>query len=316
MNASPLPSPARSPSAADHRRYQRTGLAYGVIAYAGWGVLPIYFKLLKAVPAISIVAFRVLFSLVVLAALVAVTGGAPTLRRALKARRTVLLIAASSVLIAINWVFYIYAVNSGHILAGSLGYYLNPLANILLGRFFLKERLGALQWAAVAIAAAGIAVLAAGAIGQLWLSLILCVSFSLYGLVRKIVAADALTGLAIETGMLAPLALGWLVFAHVPGSPPIAPTAHVSLLLALSGIISTTPLLLFTAAARRLPYSTMGMLQFIAPTIQFLVAVFLYGEPFTRAHAVAFSAIWSALALYSFALIRNARRGSPRNADV
>lgn len=286
-----------------------------MIAYAGWGVLPIYFKLVKSVPAISIVAFRVLFSLVVLSALVALTGGAPTLRRAVKARRTVLLIAASSVLIAINWVFYIYAVNSGHILAGSLGYYLNPLANILLGRFFLKERLGALQWVAVAIAAAGIAVLAAGAIGQLWLSLILCASFSLYGLVRKVVAADALTGLAIETGMLAPFALAWLVFAHVPGSAPIAPTAHVSLLLALSGIISTTPLLLFTAAARRLPYSTMGMLQFIAPTIQFLVAVFLYGEPFTRAHAIAFAAIWSALALYSFALVRTARRDLPNVED-
>jgi chloramphenicol-sensitive protein RarD len=223
-------------------------------------------------------------------------------------RRTTLLLAISALLIGGNWLLYVYAVNSGQILAASLGYYLNPLANIMLGRFFLHERLSRLQWAAVAIAAVGIAVLAAGSLGQLWISLLLCGSFALYGFVRKIVAADALTGLGIETALLAPAALAWVAYAHAAGAPLIAPTPHVSFVVALSGIVSTLPLLLFTAAARRLPYSTMGMLQFIAPTLQLLVAVFLYGEAFTRAHAIAFAAIWTALALYSFVLVRAARR--------
>ena len=287
---------------------ERVGYLLGIGAYAYWGFLPIYFKMVKSVEPIAIVAQRVVWSLLVLGFLVGAVRGWPAVRKALADRRARSLLALSALLIAVNWLFYVYAVNSGHILAGSLGYYLNPLANILLGRFFLKEKVSRLQWIAVAIAAAGIAVLAAGALGQLWISLILCASFSSYGLVRKIVAADALTGLAIETGFLLPAALTYLVLTHVPDSPLLAPTPHVSLLLGLSGIISTIPLLLFAGAARRLPYSTLGMLQFLAPTLQFLLAVFLYGEPFTRAHAIAFAAIWTALALYAAALFTAARR--------
>ena len=287
---------------------ERVGYLLGIGAYAYWGFLPIYFKMVKSVEPIAIVAQRVVWSLLVLGFLVGAVRGWPAVRKALADRRARSLLALSALLIAVNWLFYVYAVNSGHILAGSLGYYLNPLANILLGRFFLKEKVSRLQWIAVAIAAAGIAVLAAGALGQLWISLILCASFSSYGLVRKIVAADALTGLAIETGFLLPAALTYLVLTHVPDSPLLAPTPHVSLLLGLSGIISTIPLLLFAGAARRLPYSTLGMLQFLAPTLQFLLAVFLYGEPFTRAHAIAFAAIWTALALYVAALFTAACR--------
>lgn len=287
---------------------ERVGYLLGIGAYAYWGFLPIYFKMVKSVEPIAIVAQRVVWSLLVLGLLVGAVRGWPAVRKALTDRRARNLLALSALLIAVNWLFYVYAVNSGHVLAGSLGYYLNPLANILLGRLFLKERVSRLQWIAVAIAAAGIAVLAAGALGQLWISLILCASFSSYGLVRKIVAADALTGLAIETGFLLPAALAYLFLTDVPGSSLLAPTPHVSLLLGLSGIISTVPLLLFAGAARRLPYSTLGMLQFLAPTLQFLLAVFLYGEPFTRAHAIAFAAIWTALALYAAALFTTARR--------
>jgi chloramphenicol-sensitive protein RarD len=180
--------------------------------------------------------------------------------------RTMATLAVTAVLIGVNWLLYVYAVTSGHILAASFGYYLNPLANVLLGRFVLKERLSRLQWTAVAIAGAGISVLAAGALSELWISLTLCVSFALYGLMRKVVAADAIVGLSVETALLFPVALLW-----------------------------------------RLPYSTLGMLQFLAPTLQFLIAVLLYGETFTTAHAIAFAAIWAALALYVTALFRQSR---------
>ncbi len=287
---------------------ERVGYLLGIGAYTYWGFLPIYFKMVKSVEPIAIVAQRVVWSLLVLGLLVGAVRGWPAVRKALADRHVRSLLALSALLIAVNWLFYVYAVNNGHILAASLGYYLNPLANILLGRFFLKEKVSRLQWIAVALAAAGIAVLAAGALGQLWISLILCASFASYGLVRKIVAADALTGLAIETGYLLPAALAYLFLTHLPGSPLLAPTPHVSFLLGLSGFISTIPLLLFAGAARRLPYSTLGMLQFLAPTLQFLLAVFLYGEPFTPAHAIAFVAIWIALAIYVAALVSAARR--------
>lgn len=303
--------PTSSTDVRNARSGERAGFLFGVVAYALWGVLPVYFKWLHSVPSISIVAHRVCWSLVLLVGLVTVTRGWRDVRRALASRRTLTLLCASACLIAVNWLLYVYAVNNGHILAGSLGYYLNPLANILLGRFILKEQLSKLQWAAVGIAACGIAVLAAGAADQLWISLLLCVSFATYGLIRKIVAADALTGLAIETGLLFPFAIGWLVAHHPAGTPMIAPTGHIAFLLVLSGVVTTVPLLLFAAAARRLPYSTIGMLQFIAPTLQFLVAVFLYSEPFTRTHGIAFAAIWTALTLYGVELVRQRLPSTP-----
>ena len=313
MNQRP---PSTATSTDTNSKSATTGLLFGLAAYAGWGVLPLYFKLLKSVDSVAIVAHRVCWSLIVLTALIAIMRGWSKVGAALTAPRTAGLLALSAILIATNWLVYVHAINSGHIVAASLGYYLNPIANILLGRFVLNERLSRLQWTAVALAVAGIAVLAAGAVGQLWISLILGASFATYGLVRKIVAADALTGLGIETAFLFPLALGYLVVTHPAGAPLIGPTAHLGLLLSLSGIISTVPLLLFTAAARRLPYSTMGMLQFIAPTVQLLIAIFGFGEPFTRAHAVAFGAIWSALALYTAALVITARRDRlPSEAD-
>lgn len=297
--------PVSARSSADARRSERLGLLFGVIAYAIWGILPIYFKLLHAVSPVAIVAHRICWSLVVVLFLVTLTRGWPTVRRGLANRRTMLMLSASAFLIAVNWLVYVFAVNNGHILAGSLGYYLNPIANILLGRFLLGERLNRLQWSAVTIAAGGIAVLAAGALAQLWISLLLCLSFSIYGLIRKIVATDALSGLAIETGLLFPFAFGWLVLAHVTNTP-IIPTdgGHLRLLLLLSGVVTTAPLLLFTEAARRLPYSTVGMLQFLAPTLQLLIGLFLYDEPLSISHAIAFAAIWTAIALYVTALVR------------
>ena len=197
------------------RAHDRGGLAYGLLAYALWGVLPLYFKALKGVPPFDIVAHRVLWSLPFLAVVILVARGLPKVREAVTQSRTVGMLVITALLIGGNWLLYVYSVTSGHILAASFGYYLNPLANVLLGRFVLKEQLNKVQWTAVAIAAAGISVLAAGALGQLWISLTLCVSFALYGLLRKIVPADAVTGLGIETAILFPVALLWLSLIHI-----------------------------------------------------------------------------------------------------
>jgi len=297
-------SPRPDPQASEH--HSRGGFALGLAAYGLWGVLPIYFKLIEVVPAVEIVAHRILWSLPFLAVLLTATRGWRKVREALGRPRTVGVLVITALLIGGNWLLYVYAVTSGHILASSFGYYLNPLANVLLGRFVLKERLSRLQWVAVAIAGAGISVLAAGALAQLWISLTLCVTFALYGLLRKVVAADAVTGLGIETAILFPLAAAWLGWSLATGSRVGGPTPTVTGLLLIAGIVSTTPLLLFTAAARRLQYSTLGMLQFLAPTLQFLIGIW-YGEPFTTAHAIAFPAIWIALGLYVTAILRAPR---------
>jgi chloramphenicol-sensitive protein RarD len=305
MQASPplraLQMNATRPPQSEHHR---AGIALGLVAYLLWGVLPIYFKLVEVQPATDIVAHRVIWSLPLLALLILLSRGWPKVREAMAHRRTVGMLVLTALLIAANWLLYVHAVTRGHILAASFGYYLNPLANVLLGRFVLHERLERVQWAAVAIAAAGITVLALGALSQLWISLMLCATFATYGLLRKIVAADAVTGLVIETGILFPVASLWLAWRHAQGAAVMGSTETITILLLLAGLVSTTPLLLFTAAAKRLQYSTLGMLQFIAPTLQFLIAVLLYGERFTIAHAIAFPAIWIALALYVTALLR------------
>ncbi|MEO6580136.1 MAG: EamA family transporter RarD [Sphingomicrobium sp.] len=294
-------------------RQWQAGLAYGVVAYALWGVMPIYFKQIAAVSSLDIVAHRIIWSLVVLAFLLTLARAWNQVTAAVRNRKAMLTLLVSALLIATNWLFYVYAINNGHILAGSLGYYLNPLANILLGRFVLGEDLSKRQWAAVGIAGAGVAVLAAGAAGTLWISLILCFSFASYGLLRKIIAVDALAGLSIETALLSPFALAFLLLGGATGQAMFAHSPSVNAYLIAAGVISTIPLLCFTAAARRLPYSTVGMLQFLAPTLQFALAVGLYGEPFTRAHAIAFGAIWTALALYASSLIGD--RGTKKTQD-
>ena len=300
MNANGTPKP-----------HDRAGIALGLMAYLFWGVLPIYFKLVEVQPATDIVAHRVVWSLPLLALLIVVSRGWPKVRQAIAYRRTVGMLVLTAILIAANWLLYVHAVTRGHILAASFGYYLNPLANVLLGRFVLHERLERRQWIAVAIAAAGISVLAVGALNQLWISLMLCATFATYGLLRKIVAADAVTGLAIETAILFPLASLWLAWRHAQGEAVMGSSESLTVLLLLAGLVSTTPLLLFTAAAKRLQYSTLGMLQFIAPTLQFLIAVLLYGERFTMAHAVAFAAIWVALGLYVTVLLRRPQPPQP-----
>jgi chloramphenicol-sensitive protein RarD len=288
----------------------RAGFFYGLAAYGLWGVMPIYFKWLQGVPSVDIVAHRIVWSLIVLIILVSLARAWDQIRSAIRSRKAMAMLFLTALLIGTNWLLYVYAINSGHILAGSLGYYLNPLANILLGRFILKERLSKAQWTAVAIAAAGIAVLAMGALGTLWISLTLCFSFATYGLLRKIIHVESLAGLTVETALLFPIALGWLLLGGAEGRPMFGIDRQETMLLMAAGIVSTVPLLCFTAAARRLAYSTVGMLQFIAPTLQFLLAVAVYDEPFTTAHAIAFGCIWTALMLYVSAMVRDRRRQS------
>ena len=298
-------APAPSTKIHDHRA--RIGLWCGLGAYAAWGVLPVYFKALASVSPLLIVAHRIVWSLAALALLVTILKGWPAVRAATRDRKAMATLALTATLIAVNWLLYVYAINSGHILAGSLGYYLNPLANILLGRFFLGEHLSKRQWTAVAIAAGGVAVLATGALDTLWLSLTLCFSFATYGLLRKRVAVDSISGLTIETVILAPLAIAYLAFEASRGTAMFGQDGGDAVLLLAAGVISTTPLLLFTEAARRLPYATVGMLQFIAPTVQFLLAVLVFGEAFTHTHAIAFTAIWVAVALYMSGMIARRR---------
>jgi chloramphenicol-sensitive protein RarD len=270
-------------------------------------VLHVYFKALANVSPIMIVEHRVAWSMAALALLVTLIRGWPAVRAAARNRSALVTLAITAALIAVNWLLYVFAINSGHVLAGSLGYYLNPLANILLARFVLGEALSRRQWAAVAIAGVGVAVLAAGALDTLWLSLTLCFSFATYGLLRKRVAVDSISGLTIETIILTPLAVAFLLYQAAHGAALFGKTDGDVALLVAAGVISTTPLLLFTEAARRLPYATVGMLQFVAPTIQFLLAVLVYGEPFTTAHAIAFAAIWAAVALYMSGIIAQRR---------
>ncbi len=294
----------------DPHSQRRAGLLFGLGAYLAWGVMPLYFKALAHVSALEIVAHRVIWSMVFMAALVALWRRWPAIRAALGTGRVLITLLITTLLIGTNWLIFIYAVVSGHVLEASLGYYLNPLVNVLLGVVLLKEKLSRAQVFATLLAAAGVAVLAAGAGSGLWISLTLAATFAVYGFLRKIVAVDSLEGLSIETALLSPLALAWLVWLQADGSAAFASvTLTTDLLLVLGGAVTAIPLLMFTAAARRLPYSTLGFLQYVAPSLQFLLAVLAFGEPLTTAHLICFAAIWTALAIFSFEGLRSAHRG-------
>ena len=291
------------------RSRTRAGLLYGLGAYLLWGVLPLYFKALQHVAPTEIVAHRIVWSLLFLGLLVSVARRWPAIRAAVTTGKVLTTLAVTSLLIGINWLVYIYAVVSGHVLEGSLGYYLNPLVNVLLGVVLLKERLTRAQAFACLLAAAGVAVLAAGAGSGLWISLTLAASFALYGFLRKVAPVDSLEGLSIETAILTPIALGWVLWLQAQGTGGFGAFGpSTDALLALGGAVTAIPLLLFTAAARRLPYSTLGFLQYIAPSLQFLLAVLAFGEPLTWAHVACFGAIWTALAIFSVEGLRAAAR--------
>lgn len=283
------------------------GLPLAVGAYTLWGLLPLYFVPLRAVGAVEVVAHRICWSLLLLLAIVLLSGRWARLRAALTVPRTRARLALSAVLIAINWLVYVWSVETHHVVEASLGYFLNPLVNVMLGVALLGERLGRAQLTAVVLAAAGVATLALGSgVGQgLWVSLTLAISFALYGLVRKLTSVEALEGLAVETLVLAPLAAGYLAWHGAAG---LAQGGLVPVLLLASGAVTALPLLLFAAAARRLPLTTLGLIQYLSPSLQFGIAVALLGERLTVPHLICFALIWSGLAVVAADSVRTARR--------
>lgn len=276
------------------------GLLYGVVAYLLWGLLPVYWKALASIPAPEIMAHRVVWSFVSVLALLVVRRHWRWVGAAVHNRPALWAAAAAAALLTANWLTYIWAVNAGYVVETSLGYFINPLANVLLGVLVLGERLRAGQWVAVGLAACGVLYLTLN-VGYLpWIALTLAFTFALYGLIKKRVALPAMEGFSLEMGMLvlpAGLFLGWsrAVGTGAWGQVGLATT----LLLVGSGIVTAIPLISFAAAARRIPLSTLGLLQYIAPTFQFLLGVYLFGEALTEARLIGFLVIWTALLIYS-----------------
>jgi len=300
-----------TPNAPESRR---TGVLYGLAAYGWWGLAVIYFKAVAHVPPLEVLAQRVVWSVPLLFGLLALRGRLGEVRAVLRDRRTLAILFLTTLLIGSNWLIYITAVTTGHILQSSLGYYINPLVNVMLGMAALGERLRPAQWASVLLAAAGVLYLAFSYGRPPWFALSLAATFALYGLLRKTVRAEGSVGLTVETSLMLPAALVFLLVQATQGRPAFG---HVSLqtdlLLLASGLMTAMPLVWFANAIRRLPLTTMGFLQYLSPTLQFLLAVAVYGEPFTRAHLVTFGCIWAALALYSVdaALAARRTRGLP-----
>lgn len=287
------------------------GLPLAIAAYFIWGFLPLYIALLRQVPAFELVGWRVIFTLPLCLMIILLRRQWPDLKAALGNSRVLRLLAVSALLIATNWVIYVAAINAGHIYAASLGYYINPLLNVLLGTVFLGEKLSRLQWGAVALATAGVTILLFGAIDTLGISLALAVTFALYGLVRKLTPVGSVPGLTIESGLLLPLAAGVAIwFAHGPAVSSFGHDPRTSLLLIGAGVVTAVPLLMFAVAARRMDYSTLGFTQFLAPTIVFILGLTVFGEELRPAQLACFALIWSAIALFSWDLLKRRERVS------
>lgn len=284
------------------------GLPYALGAYAIWGFVPLFFKLLESVPPVEVLAQRIVWSLPLCVLIMVFRRQVGDYLAALKDWRVLRLLLASSVLIALNWLVYIHAIFSDHVLAASLGYYLNPLVNVMLGMIFLGERLSRLQMLAVAIAAVGVAILLAGALDTLWISLTLAFSFGIYGLIRKVAPVGSLPGLAIETTLLLPVALvaaGYYIW--VGDGRGFGTGAGISWLLAAGGVVTAVPLLLFATAARKMSYAALGFVQYLAPSIALVLGLFVFHEPLKPVQLLCFLLIWTSIAVFSFDMWRKMR---------
>lgn len=292
------------------RENTRRGVVAGIVAYITWGLVPIFFKQIAEVPAGEIIAHRVVWAMLLMTLIIGFGRGFGDALRVARLPKQLARIALASALVISNWLTFVWGVNNGHILETSLGYFILPLFNVALGVLVLKERLRPLQWLAVLLATTGVAVEAVRAGGLPWIALVLAGTFGIYGLLRKQLPLDAASGLFLETVCMTPPALVWLAWlaysgqSHFGAGPGLLPVRD--LMLIATGAVTAIPLLLFAVAARRLPLNLLGFLQYLAPTITFLLAVLVYHEPLDLTRTLAFAVIWIGLAVYSFDLFSTA----------
>lgn len=293
---------------------KNTGTLHAVAAYLLWGFLPVYWKAFHQTPASQILGNRIVWSFVLLAAIITWRKEWGILRQAAANRRTLVIFFAASCLLAVNWLVYIWGVNAGYIIETSLGYFINPLVSVLLGVIFLRERLRPLQWLPVGLATSGVLYLTLSYGALPWIALALAVTFGIYGLLKKTAAINSLHGLTLETGVLALPALLFLLYSETQGQGVLGhSTLANNLLLIFTGPVTALPLLLFGAAAQTIPLTTIGILQYIAPTCQFLLGVFVYQEPFSNDRLIGFGIIWTALITFWLENFYALRRASTRN---
>ncbi|MGD1468428.1 EamA family transporter RarD [Vibrio harveyi] len=293
----------------EEQQRSRQGVLLAIGAYTMWGIAPIYFKSIAEVSPLEILSHRVIWSFFLLAALLHFGRHWRSVRDIIKNKTKMMFLVSTAILVGANWLIFIWAVNSNHMLDASLGYYINPLINVLLGMVFLGERLRKLQWFAVVLAACGVLVqlFVFGSVPVV--AIALAMSFGFYGLLRKKVSVEAQTGLFIETLVMLPAAAIYLLFiASSPTSNMLDNPMQLNTLLIAAGVITTLPLLCFTGAATRLKLSTLGFFQYIGPSLMFVLAVLIYGEPFTSDKAITFAFIWGALVVFSFDGLRYNRK--------
>ena len=293
------------------------GYVAAASAFVIWGIFPLYFHALREISALQVISHRIVWSCVFVLGVMAVRGELRLVRAALTDRGVVLRLAATATLITLNWLAYVFGVTHGRVVETSLGYFIGPLVNVLLGVVLLSERLTPAQWTSVALATLGVSYLTVMAGGLPWIALTLAVSFAGYGLLRKVVKVEALPGLATETLLLAPLALGDLIWSESAGSGAFGHLGSVTdAMLIFSGPLTAITLFLFAYGTRLLPYSTVGVLQYIAPSFQFACGVFVLHEPFDRARAIGFAVIWSALIIYAGEGVRLSRKQQARTVTA
>ncbi len=294
---------------------RRRGTAAGLSAYLLWGCFPLYFPLLEPAGGVEIVAHRVVWSLLFVALLLTVLRRWPLVRAAVTDRRTLLVLSGASVLIAANWLVFVYGVNSGHVVETSLGYFINPLVSVLLGVVVFSERLRPLQWTAVALAAVAVVVLTVDYGRPPWIALTLAATFGAYGLLKKLVRVEAAPGLFVETlvTLVPALVVLGVLYGTGRGTAGSEGTGHLLLLMA-SGVATAVPLLMFAAAAHRIPLSTVGLLQYVTPLMQLAIGVFVFSEPMPPVRLAGFTIVWAALAVFTLDSLRSARAAGRRAA--
>jgi chloramphenicol-sensitive protein RarD len=277
----------------------KKGILYGIGAYALWGFFPIYWKWLHHVPAVQVIGHRISWSFILLIVFIWFTKQWKDFRSAALTSKTLGIYSVAAVLLTINWLVYVWGVNAGFIVETSLGYFINPLLSVLLGVIFLRERLRLAQWIPVGLATVGVIYLTI-VYGRLpWIALSLAFSFGFYGFVKKLSPLGSLYGLTLETGIVFPIALIYLIFVGLNGTGAfLHEGALTNILLIGAGIVTTIPLLMFASAAKQIPLTVVGLLQYIAPTLQFLIGVFIYKEPFDQAHLIGFAVVWVALIIF------------------